>query len=587
MHSVIWSLNLLKPQQKKHYARFFVAMFLTNILELIGLIIYSFLISILTAAGKNGQNSFKVLFWRFVPSGFFTNQTVLIVFSISCCLGFFTLRSILNYKVLKKLLNFLGTTSSTIGDDTFKTYLTMGAAGKNISNTAETTYNLTWAVNAAVVVNLSQFLIVAADILLLILICIPLFYSSFFTTLFILFYFGFSFLILQKFLAHKVQSSSKTTNESYIESVDNVEFAISSAREIYIFEKEGFLLNKYSNSFSIFNFSQSILTGLTAMPKYVYDVLLIGGIGGIFGIVSITLPTTAFLPTLLLFLASTSRAMPSVLRIQNSLLTLKATKPQVNKFQKFLSDIEKKRKSFDVHSISPAQDIQETEISSIEIIIENLCFSYPGSDLSVFNNLNLRFSPGKVWGIVGKSGVGKSTLLDLLIGVQIPTSGNLTYLTNCGEVFPATLARKIGVGYVPQQTTLFNGTILDNITFGQDPEDIDFASLENAILHSGLENFVSEQPNGIYNHIGRNGLLLSGGQRQRIGIARALYFSPKVLLLDEATSALDSETEREILEKITSQKASVTILMVAHRESALAFTDERIELNVALEGSIS
>ena len=205
-----------------------------------------------------------------------------------------------------------------------------------------------------------------------------------------------------------------------------------------------------------------------------------------------------------------------------------------------------------------------------EILVNNIKFSYPGRlDQSVLQDFSLTINKNSSVGIVGKSGSGKSTLMDIMLGLLVPQIGEvqidgikLTERNIC-------LWRKI-VGYVPQSIYLADKTIAENIAFGVHRSEIDMLQIENVAKQAQIHDFIMQQlPQGYNTMVGERGIMLSGGQRQRIGIARALYRNPQVLFMDEATSALDAETEQAVNEAIQSLNGEKTIIIIAHRESAV------------------
>ena len=211
------------------------------------------------------------------------------------------------------------------------------------------------------------------------------------------------------------------------------------------------------------------------------------------------------------------------------------------------------------------------------INIEKLCYEYPDSEL-ILKEFDCRITKGEYVGFCGTSGVGKSTLFNLLIGLIEPNSGHIrvddTLLTNT--------TRKSWmnqIGYVPQEVFIFKGTLAENIAIGC--QTIDYCRIKELLTKVSLDNWVETLPDGLHTQLSEAGGKLSGGQKQRIGIARALYKKVSVLLLDEATSALDNMTEREInrtLQQLKENNEGLTILSIAHRESSLSFCDRIITI---------
>jgi len=225
--------------------------------------------------------------------------------------------------------------------------------------------------------------------------------------------------------------------------------------------------------------------------------------------------------------------------------------------------------SVDVTS-TPSRD-NENDIEFLDKLnITNLSFSYPGVEKPTLNNINLQIESNKTIGLVGSTGSGKTTLVDVFLGLLNPTSGNISV---DGEELTAKNIKswQKNVGYVPQDIYLVDDTIESNIAFGE--RVIDFDKVKKAAITSELDEFIKTLPNGYKTIVGERGVRLSGGQKQRIGIARALYHNPKILVLDEATSSLDGETESYIIKAINNLSHKKTILMIAHRVSTLKSCD--------------
>lgn len=214
--------------------------------------------------------------------------------------------------------------------------------------------------------------------------------------------------------------------------------------------------------------------------------------------------------------------------------------------------------------------------------VENVSYSYPGAATPALRGVSLEIKVNTIVSFVGRSGAGKSTMAEIILGMLTPTSGHL----KTGEV-DVTTANIRGwqrhLGYVPQNIFIIDDTIQANIAFGEVAGTVDLARVKKAAAMANIDAFVDSLPGGYAFRVGERGALLSGGQRQRIGIARALYHNADILVLDEATSALDSVTERDILQTIRALRATKTVVMIAHRLSTVKHSDQVVFFE---EGSI-
>lgn len=235
--------------------------------------------------------------------------------------------------------------------------------------------------------------------------------------------------------------------------------------------------------------------------------------------------------------------------------------------------------SVESHNVDIAPTSERLKFED-SIELKNIHFGFDDTTKPIINNLSLTINRGECLGIKGASGVGKTTLFNLILGLYRPTSGDI-YID--GEKLTDSNIRKWqnSIGYVSQSVYIVDGTLVDNIAFGCDANSIDYSLIDKVIELSNLKEFVASLPQGIHTHIGEQGSKISGGQRQRIGIARALYKSADILLFDEATSSLDDQTEENInsaIKELSEQNKSLTIVIIAHRESSLEYCDRIITL---------
>ena len=303
------------------------------------------------------------------------------------------------------------------------------------------------------------------------------------------------------------------------------------------------------------------------VPKYVLEltVILVGLITALY--LSTTSSFGRSVGILTLLVATSFRLLPSLLRIQGAILVartsiglsievinLTSTRNQSNTARKVESKILK---------IS-----EDMEIPGIDI--KNLCFRYPESEKQIFNNLNLKIEPGTFTVIKGSSGVGKSTLVDLILGILEPDSGQIEFL---GVPFG-----KFKASYMPQETTIINGSIVENIALGIPLNAVDLERVKLVLHAAGLDDLIDQINSESTAEVGITGRTLSGGQYQRIGLARALYPNPGLIILDEPTSALDQNSEEIILKALFQLRSAATIIVIAHSEKPEQFSDNIIFL---------
>ncbi len=271
------------------------------------------------------------------------------------------------------------------------------------------------------------------------------------------------------------------------------------------------------------------------------------------------------LPIIALYVFAGYRLMPALQQIYGSFTQLRYSTPGLNALHT------------DIMNLAPVTSVNFHDVPmklNQTIKLDNIYFSYPNAQQEALQDINISISAHSTIGFVGATGSGKTTIVDLILGLLEPEHGNL-------EV-DGILINKINrhqwqraIGYVPQQIYLSDDTVSANIAFGLEPKKVDQAAVERAARIANLHDFlVNELPNGYATTVGERGIRLSGGQRQRIGIARALYHNPQVLILDEATSALDNLTEQAVMEAVHNLGHEITIILIAHRLTTVRECDQ-------------
>jgi ABC-type multidrug transport system fused ATPase/permease subunit len=271
--------------------------------------------------------------------------------------------------------------------------------------------------------------------------------------------------------------------------------------------------------------------------------------------------SSTLVPSLGLFAAAAFRLLPSGNRLTQAYYSLQFSQSAVQLIHDDMA----------LPTPPPAPGSASVLPFRESVTLEDVVFRFPNSRTPALDRINLTIPYGKSVGIVGGSGAGKSTAVDILLGLLEPTSGNVR--VDGVDIRTDLRGWQNLVGYVPQTIYLCDDSLRENVAFGVPPEKIDEEAVDRAIRAARLDEFVAGLPEGLATVIGERGVRLSGGQRQRIGIARALYHDPRVLVLDEATSALDSGTESEVMAAVNALQGAKTIVIVAHRLSTLEQCD--------------
>ena len=259
------------------------------------------------------------------------------------------------------------------------------------------------------------------------------------------------------------------------------------------------------------------------------------------------------------FVVAAVRMMPCANRINNQLTSMAFYQP----FFMGVSDNLQDEISGENTDMSFAEVAKEKLPVKKSIELRDITYHYPNAEPLIFDHANMEIPVGAAVGIVGASGAGKTTVVDILLGLlDIQTGGVYADGVSIKENYRSWLKN---VGYIPQMIFMLDDTIRKNVAFGIAGEEIDEERLWEVLKEAQLDEFVKSLPEGADTSIGERGIRISGGQRQRIGIARALYYDPEVLILDEATSALDNDTEAAIMDSINSLHGRKTLIIIAHR----------------------
>lgn len=311
--------------------------------------------------------------------------------------------------------------------------------------------------------------------------------------------------------------------------------------------------------------TRSTIRFLGAVPRFVIDIALIGGVLIIGTVAYLQGGMSHALTAVAVFGIGGYRMVPAITSLQAMTNQMNASLTHAEAVVRDIRDAERYQTEAEHIGTAPIEGDPR------RLTLTDVSFTYPGATGPAIRDIDLEIPIGSTFGVVGSSGAGKSTLIDLLLGLLVPSDGRIDLDgQNLEDVLAAWRAR---VGYVPQDVTIFDGTIAQNValTWG---DDLDEERVVESLAKAQLLPTVAERAGGIHERVGERGLALSGGQRQRLGIARALYVQPLVLVLDEATSALDTATEAAVADALHELRGEVTVISVAHRLSTIRHYDQ-------------
>jgi ABC-type multidrug transport system fused ATPase/permease subunit len=431
----------------------------------------------------------------------------------------------------------------------------------------QTLYSLTQGVDAIVMGILNTSVLMISDASLLIILAAGLFFVDPIMALGTFLFFALISYLLYRLLQLRAIRLGEEQRLIAIKSSEKTLEVLNSYREILVRNRR----NYYSRELGKLRFDLADVTAersfMPNISKYVIEIAFVFGALVIAGLQFKTNDAAHAIAVLSVFLAASTRISPAILRLQQGAVSIKSN---LGAAEPTLDLIEELRSA---NGLVSSEDTVEFEHEgfSPDISIENVSITYPGKKIPAVDSVNLRICAGEVVSFVGPSGAGKTTMVDLILGILNPDSG---YISIQNKPPLEVINEWPGaIGYVPQDVMISNATIKQNICLGYPESEIDDADVWRALEVAQLQNFVQDLPDQLNTQVGDRGAKLSGGQRQRLGIARAMFTKPKLLVLDEATSSLDGATEASFSEAVHNLKGGVTIVMIAHRLSTVKESD--------------
>ena len=414
-----------------------------------------------------------------------------------------------------------------------------------------------------------RFIKLFREVLILVTIFILLLVTDFKITITI---FSFLFLFVTLFFLFTkkiVEINGKKMQFIRAKKIQHINQSFSSIKDIKMMNKEDYITNlTYKN---VLGYENPFLvnTTINSLPKLFIESLIVVGVV-IFSIILFSMGQTllSILPILSLMVVAAIRLFPSFTTISNSLIAIKTYRPSYKLVIKELINYQNKME----------KNLKNKNLSDLKfndlIEIKNLNFSYEEQGNKIIDNLNFKILKGKKIGFIGISGSGKSTILNLIIGLLKPDKGTI-------EIDGKSIENNLRnwqnlITYIPQEIYLIDDTIKKNIAFGVEEKEIDENKIDMALKYSESKEFVNNLPKKIDTIVGDKGTRLSGGQKQRIGIARALYNLKDIIVIDEGTSSLDVENEKNVIENIFLLGKNKTLLMISHNHETLKSCDELI-----------
>ena len=493
----------------------------------------------------------------------FSIQSLIVYISILTATLFIS-KSVLTSVGTLKLFKFIARRQSEISTSLVASLASANFKWMRKQNLQQITFSVTDGVNAMTTGIIGNFILLVSDISLLFFIIIVLIVIDPVTALFTFVFFGLVSIILNKAIKGMSIRFGEQLSTSTIKGRSQLESLLKLYREISIANKQSFFVDEFRSTRQVNSHANGLALWLQQFPKFIFEISLVIGAAALVAYQVWVNDASNVIGVLFVFLAAAGRLIPALMRIQNSLLQISNYRYGANLTLDLISNLTDLNLKFR----STPRTVQIDGAPSINL--NNTTFSYDDSGKPVFKNLSLAVKSGEVTAIVGPSGAGKTTLIDLILGIYKPNGGEIYLSSQSQRVNPESV---INFAYVPQMPNLISGSLQENITLGLKQPEVDSDLLIQAITSSGLDDLIKNLPNGLDTKIDSIGNRLSGGELQRIAIARALYLNAKLIVLDEGTSSLDGNTEKFVTNYLFSLKGKVTIIIVAHRLSSIKMAD--------------
>ena len=493
-------------------------------------------------------------------------QSLLILLGGSA-IFFFILKTILSVYFLRKTLRYMSIRNAQISSSLVSKMLNRPVEKIFSKPIQHQIYNVTAGVERLVGGAVTSLVVIASDLVLLLVILVGLMLVDPITSIGTFFVFtGIAFLLY--FLLHK-RVAILNTKSAYQSIYFNqkVSEGINSFRDLFIKGGREFYVNEIRKTKMQLAGYDAEIKFIPNISKYTIEISIILGIAVISGIQFYLFDSNRAIAVISVFLAASTRIAPAIIRLQQNVIAVK-------------SSLSAAKPTFElIDELNGVKELEKTETLittnhtdfSPKVKLSNLKFTYSGATDDTIQDISLGISEGKFIALVGPSGGGKSTLIDLILGLIAPSSGSVTI----SGLTPVDAIKKWpgSIGYVPQDVFIENSTVKENICLGFNPDSVPDDLVWQALQLADLSDFVKGLDGQLSYRISDAGKNLSGGQRQRLGIARAVLTKPKIVIFDEATSALDAETENRVSESILKLTGECTVIFIAHRLSVVRSAD--------------
>jgi len=566
--SLLWQcINVLSKRDQKKISIVVVLQIFMGLLDLIGVAIIGVLGSLAVSGVQSAKPAGRVNFvisYLHLSSRSFQEQAAILGIAATVILVSRTIFSII---FTRRILFFLSRRGAFISANLISRLISQPLLKVQEKSSQDSVYAVTIGVNAIILGIVGTGVILISDLSLLLVMSIGLFLvqpAMALSSILVLSVIG---ILIYRLTHKRAQQLGYDESILAIESNETIIEVLSSYRESVVRNRRDYYARKIGEMRMR---SANILAELSFMPnisKYVIETTVVIGALAISAAQFVMQDAAHAIATLTIFLAAGTRIAPAVLRVQQGALQIRSSLGVAGPTLSLISNLE------NVKALPLVADLPITDHRDFDGTIElrDISLTYPGKPTPALDSINLRIESGTSVAFVGPSGAGKTSIVDVILGVLTQDAGEV--LVSGKTPIEAIEYWPGAIGYVPQDVLITSGTFRENVALGFPVETATDTLVNDAISIAQLTKFTETFEEGIDTQVGERGTKISGGQRQRLGIARAMFTKPRLLVLDEATSALDGETEANISDAITSLKGTVTVVMIAHRLSTVRHAD--------------
>jgi ABC-type multidrug transport system fused ATPase/permease subunit len=573
MSAIARSVSILSRSDKQKIAVIVVVQMCLGWLDLLGVLAIG-LLGALSVTGLQSQNpgdrvSQALRILQISDATFQTQVSIIGTIALCLLVG----RTMLSIFFTRRILFFLSRRGAKISANLISRLLAQPLLTVQARTTQEILYSVTGGVVVITLGILATAVVFVSDLALLIIMAIGLFIVDPITAIGTFVIFALIGIALYRSMHVKAKKLGLETSVLNIKSNEKIVEVFSSYRESVVRNRRDYYAREIGKvRFALANANAEI-SFMPYVSKYVIETSVVLGALLISAAQFVLQDSTHAIATLAIFLSAGTRIAPAVLRLQQGSITIRGALGQATPTLDLIDTLGDKPL---VENTDDTLDLfHEGFVSEIEV--SNVSLTYPGKLTPAISNITLKIPSGASVAFVGSSGAGKTTIIDVLLGVLLPDEGKVSI---SGLSPMLAVAKWPGaVSYVPQDVVIAAGTIRENVALGYPLELATDDLVLRALKVAHLDKFIEELPLGIDTQVGERGAKLSGGQRQRLGIARAMFTRPHLLVLDEATSSLDGETEANITDAIHDLRGKTTVVMIAHRLSTVRNADIVIYLS--------